>query len=83
MDKDDMVVINANLAISGSTLQKLVSAAKAFKGPDGRGYYRIDTADLLSDMISQFLIDREFDAYIEDRRHYETLLADRGRNEIG
>jgi hypothetical protein len=83
MDNDDMVVINANLEISGGTLQKLVSTAKALRGPDGKGYYRIDTAALLSDMISRFLIDREFDAYIEDRRHYATLLAGGGRDEIG
>lgn len=74
MPQDDHVVINANIALSGPTLQRIVRTAKTLAGPDERGRFRVDTADLVSDLISRFLRDRGFDAYAADRRHYEDFL---------
>lgn len=75
MPQDDRVVINANIAISGETLQTIVQTAKHLQGPDARGHFRIDTAELVSGLISQFLFDRGFDAYAADARHYHAVLA--------
>ena len=76
MPPNEMVVINANIEIAGPTLQKIVQTAKNLKGPDEKGYFRIDTAELVSDLISRFLAEQGFDAYVADRRHYASILAD-------
>ena len=78
MPQNDMVVINANIEMSGATLQKIVQTAKELKGPDKKGYFRIDTADLVSVLISRFLVDQGFDTYVADRRHYENSLPGSG-----
>ncbi|MBL0713749.1 MAG: hypothetical protein JJV98_08605 [Desulfosarcina sp.] len=72
--QDDRVVINANIEISGQTIQQIVHTAKKIKGPDTKGHYHIDTADLVSDLISRFLVDRGFEEYVADRRHYTAIL---------
>ena len=77
MTQEDMVVINANIVISGSTLQKIVHTGKQLAGSDAKGQYRLDTADLVADLISQFLLDREFDAYVGNSAHYAKLMAGR------
>ncbi len=78
MPPNNMVVINAHIEISGPTLQKIVQTAKALKGPDEKGYFRIDTAALVSDLISRFLAEQGFDAYVANGRHYANSLSDGG-----
>ncbi len=75
MPQNDQIFINANIAISADTLQKIVQTGKSMAGTDEKGHYRIDTADLVSGLISQFLKDQDFDAYITVPRHYETVLT--------
>ena len=74
MPQDDKVVINARIEISGQVLQQIVSMAKKRQGPDARGHFSIDTADLVSSLISRFLVDGGFEAYAADQRHYEKFL---------
>jgi hypothetical protein len=74
MPQDDKLMINTQIEISGHTLQQIVSMAKRLQGPDAKGHYSIDTADLVSDLISRFLIDGGFDAYVAEKRNYENLL---------
>lgn len=76
MPPNAMVVINAKITISGTTLHKIVQMAKSLKGPDAKGHFHLDTADLVSDLISQFIAEQGFDAYAADHRHYEALLSD-------
>ena len=73
-----MVVINAHIEISGPTLQKIVQTAKTLKGADEKGYFHIDTAALVSDLISRFLAEQGFDTYVADKRHYASSLSDGG-----
>ena len=74
MPQDDKVIINARIEIAGQTLHQIVSLAKRLQGPDAKGHFSIDTADLVSDLISHFLIDGGFEAYVADKRNYEKLL---------
>lgn len=75
MPQDDSVVINANLEISGQTLQQIVQTAKMLTGPDAKGHFHIDTAALVSRLISRFLIDGGFGAYVADKRNYAPILS--------
>ncbi|MDJ0723005.1 MAG: hypothetical protein QNJ04_15320 [Desulfobacterales bacterium] len=74
MSNDDHVVINVNLEIPGRTLERIVHTAKTIKGPDGRGHFRIDTAELVSHLISRFLRDGGFAEYAAEGRNYHGLL---------
>lgn len=75
MPQNDMVMINTNIEISGPTLQKIVETAKKVKGPDSKGYFHLDTADIVSRLISRFIGEQGFYAYAADRRNYEACLS--------
>ena len=74
MPPEDHVVINVNLEIPGRTLERIVQTARALKGPDARGHFRIDTADLVAHLISRFLLVGGFAEYVAEGRNYEGLL---------
>ena len=74
MSQNDNVLINVNLEIPGPTLQMIVQTAKSLKGPNARGHYRIDTAELVSHLISRFLLEGGFADYVAESRNYEGLL---------
>lgn len=65
-ERDDLVLINVNVSITVNALKAIVAYAKAKTGKDEKGIYRVDTADAVSDMITQFLLDRDFESYTMD-----------------
>ena len=72
-EKPDMVRVNVTIDISGETLQRIVQTAKAIVGRTEKGHYRIDTADLLEDLLTRFIAERGFDTYVADRGNYGFL----------
>ena len=72
-NQGDSIRVNVNIEISGATLQKIVQTAKDIVGRNDKGHYRIDTADLLEDMLSTFIEEKGFKSYIEDRENYRFL----------
>lgn len=72
-DKPGTVRVNVTIDISGDTLQTIVQTAKDIKGRNEKGHYRIDTADLLEDLVSRFIAEKSFDAYVADRGNYGFL----------
>lgn len=74
MPQDGKLMINTQIEIAGQTLRQIVSMAKKLHGPDAKGHFSIDTADLVSNLISRFLIDGGFEAYVADQRNYEKFL---------
>jgi hypothetical protein len=72
-NRSDTVRVNVTLDISGETLQTIVRTAKEIVGRNEKGHYRIDTADLLEDLLSSFIDENGFDAYAADRENYGFL----------
>lgn len=72
-ETNDWVVVNVNIRIQNGALIKMVQNAKEIVGPDDKGRYRVDTADLLAHLVSRFLDEYDFEAYVNDRRHYPPL----------
>jgi hypothetical protein len=72
-NQGDSIRVNVNIEISGATLQKIVQTAKDIVGRNDKGHYRIDTADLLEDLLTTFVQNNGFDAYIADRDNYGFL----------
>jgi hypothetical protein len=69
----NMVRVNVTIDIAGETLQTIVQTAKAIVGRNEKGHYRIDTADLLEDLLSAFIVENGFDAFVADKAHYGFL----------
>jgi hypothetical protein len=62
--------IHVNLEIAPGALQAIVANGKALAGRDEKGRYRVDTADLTGEMISRFLMENDFEAYVKDIGNY-------------
>ena len=67
---EDPLTIHVNINIAPSTLKTIVTHAKAVFGKDANGRYAVDTADLTSEMISRFLLEKDFDEYVKDKANY-------------
>jgi hypothetical protein len=58
------IVVNANVEMTTRSLQTIVENAKKKVGRDEKGFYRVDTADKVSEMISRFLLEKDFEDYV-------------------
>lgn len=66
----DTVVVNANITITVASLQNIVANAKASAPRDEKGYYQVDTADKVNDMISKFLREKDFEGFTNNSANY-------------
>ena len=66
----ETVLVHVNLEIEASALQAVVGNAKALVGRNEKGHYQVDTADVLSALISRFLMQKNFGAYAADIENY-------------
>ena len=70
-ESEEIVSINVTVDIPVSTLKTIVENAKKIAGPDEKGFYRVDTAEKVNEMVTGFLIKYGFDEYVSDIRNYE------------
>jgi len=61
----DTITVHLNVEITTQSLQTIVENAKKKAGRDENGIYRIDTADKVSEMVSRFLLEKDFEGYVE------------------
>ncbi len=64
------VRVHVNIELTAAALQAVVANSKQKAGPDQHGRYRVDTADALSELISRFLKEKDFDAFARDLANY-------------
>ncbi len=67
----EMIFVNVNVEISTDALQTIVENAKKIAGPNENGSYDVDTADKVSEIISRFLLEKDFDAYTGNIENYK------------
>jgi len=67
---NDSVVVNANITITAAALQNIVANAKANAPRNEKGYYQVDTADKVSEMITKFLFEQNFEGFVSDPENY-------------
>ena len=65
-DEREMLSINVNVEITAASLQAIVENVKKNTGRDSKGIYRVDTADKVSQIISRFLFENDFENYVTD-----------------
>ena len=63
-DRKDTILVNANVEMTTASLEAIVTNAKKLS--------RRDTADLLGEMISQFLLGKDFEAYVKNLDNYKS-----------
>ncbi|MDY6792801.1 MAG: hypothetical protein SWH54_16175 [Thermodesulfobacteriota bacterium] len=66
----DLIEIHVNVEITTESLQTIVENAKKISGRNEKGHYHVDTAGKVSQMISRFLLENDFEAYVRDINHY-------------
>jgi hypothetical protein len=73
MSDKGTLIINANVDITADALQAVVENSKKIAGPGEDGVFHIDTADMVADMISRFLSEKDFESYVMDLGNYPKL----------
>ena len=66
----DTVTIQVNIEIATVSLEAIVENAKKKVGRNEKGVYRVDTADKVSEIISRFLLENNFESYAKDMNNY-------------
>lgn len=65
-NEKNTLVINVNVEITAIALQAIVENAKKITGRNSKGVYRVDTADKVSQVISRFLLQNDFENFAKD-----------------
>ncbi len=66
----DMISVHVNVEITAVSLQTIVENVKHIAGSDEKGVYRVDTADKVSELISRFLQENDFEGYVKHIENY-------------
>jgi hypothetical protein len=85
MSERETVVVNVHVEMSARSLRAIVENAKKVAGRDARGVYRVDTAETVSEMISRFLNEKNFESYASDLKNYSKQgpsVSDGSTNDI-
>lgn len=69
----DTIEVRALVTMTTASLQAIVANAKALVGKDEKGHYRVDTAGMVNRMVSKFLLENDFEAYVGDAANYPPL----------
>ncbi len=69
-DSSQTLLVRAHVEVTPEALQAIVQTAKEMAGPDEKGVYHVDTAEMVSEMISKFLREKDFEAYVQDVGNY-------------
>jgi len=62
--------VNAVVEMTAESLQTIVETVKTITGRDEKGVYRVDTADKVGEMISRFLLEKNFESYVREIDNY-------------
>ena len=71
MSGNNKILIKAHLEISTLSLETIVETAKQIKGRNQKGHFKVETADVVSEIISRFLAEKDFESYVKDTSHYD------------
>ena len=74
--REDKIECENEWGVATLNCRHQAAAAKATisgkaAGCDERGRYHVDTADKVSEMISAFLLEKDFEAYAKDPDNYQ------------
>lgn len=73
MTDEDKLDIHVKVTVTGTILTAIIENAKRMVDCDEKGGYRIDTADLVGEMISLFLEKYDFEGFVRAADNYPSL----------
>ena len=68
--QENTIAVNAVIEITPNALQAIVENAKRITGRNEKGHYKVDTADKVGEMISRFLIEKDFESFAQNPDSY-------------
>jgi hypothetical protein len=69
-ESKDMITVHVDVEITAASLQTIVENVKQLAGRNEKGMYRVDTADKVSEMISRFLQNNDFEGFVKHIENY-------------
>ena len=66
----DTIEVHVNVIMTTASLKTIVDHTKRLGGRNEKGHYRVDTADAVGKMISRFLVEKGFEAFVGDEGNY-------------
>ncbi|MBW1797672.1 MAG: hypothetical protein JRJ21_04550 [Deltaproteobacteria bacterium] len=70
-ESKNTLAVRVNVEMTPASLQAIVENAKKIAGISDKGYYTVDTADKVCEMISRFLLEKDFESYVMNIENYE------------
>lgn len=70
-ESKNVILVRANVEMTPASLQAIVQNAKKIAGKDKKGYYTVDTADKVGEMISRFLFEKDFENFVNNLENYK------------
>jgi len=69
-ESKETITVNVNVEMTVASLQAIVENAKKVEKKKKKGVYRIDTADKVGEMISNFILENDFETYAKNIENY-------------
>jgi DNA repair protein RadC len=67
---EDTIAVNVVVEMTTASLKAIVENAKRLSGRNEKGHYTVDTADKVSEMISRFLLEKNFEHFVKTTENY-------------
>jgi len=64
------ITVHVNVDLTPASLEAIVGNVKKIVGRNEKGGYRVDTADKVGEMISRFLMEYDFEKYVNNIENY-------------
>ncbi len=69
-NQDDILTVHINVEMPATALKTIVENAKKLAGSDPQGRPMVDTAGAVSMMVTKFLAEMDFEAYVTNPGNY-------------
>jgi len=69
-EKIDTIEVHVNVVMTTESLKTIVDNTKRLVGRNEKGHYKVDTADAVGKMISRFVLEKDFEAFVQDEGNY-------------
>ncbi|MDY6853917.1 MAG: hypothetical protein SWO11_04295 [Thermodesulfobacteriota bacterium] len=70
-ESKNVILVRANVEMTSASLQAIVQNTKKIAGKNDKGYYTVDTADKVGEMISRFLLEKDFESFAKNIENYK------------
>ena len=62
----ETIAVHVNIEMTTTALQTIVENAKQAAGKNAKGHYRVDTADKVAEMVSRYLVETDFEGFVDN-----------------